>query len=274
MLNTSFIVLLIALLLALHLVLGRRQKTLVFVARRDFWQNKMCQKLVGVSKKLYLCHALCAENMKICMKKLYFLLFAAMAWGSALAQDNAFYFTDAALMPGTTTNIELCMRNSATDLTCLEAEIQLPEGLNVVLDEDGNPVATLYRNRTTAHEILTNVLDNGNLKLLISSFDGNLFGGEEGPLLSFCVEAAEDAPTGEYQVETVGESLLVTNTAAAYYSVGVTGNVLITDDPTGLEAIENGKLTMDNAIYNLAGQRLNKKQRGINIVGGRKELHK
>lgn len=208
------------------------------------------------------------------MKKLYILLFASMAWGSAQAQAGAFYFTDAALMPGTTTNIELCMRNSATDLTCLEAEIQLPEGLELVLDEEGNPLATLYGNRTTAHEILTNVLDNGNLKLLVSSFDGDLFSGEEGPLLSFCVQAAEDAPTGEYQVETVGESLLVNTSAEASYSVGVTGNVLITDDPTGLEAIENGQLTMDEAIYNLAGQRLSRKQRGINIIGGKKVLRK
>ena len=208
------------------------------------------------------------------MKKLYFLLLAAMAWGSALAQDNAFYFTDAALMPGTTTNIEFCMRNTATDLTCLEAEIQLPEGLNVVLDEDGNPVATLYGNRTMAHEILTNVLDNGNLKLLISSIEGNLFSGEEGPLLSFCVEADEDAPTGEYQVETVGESLLVNTSAEASYSVGVTGNVLITDDPTSVNEELRVKSEESGAIYNLAGQRLSKKQRGINIVGGRKELRK
>ena len=213
-------------------------------------------------------------NMKTCMKKLYILLLATMAWGSALAQDNAFYFTDAALMPGTTTNIELCMRNTATDLTCLEAEIQLPEGLNVVLDEDGNPVATLYGNRTTAHEILTNVLDNGNLKLLISSIEGDLFSGEEGPLLSFCVKADEDAPTGEYQVETVGESLLVNTSAEASYSVGVTGNVLITDDPTGIKTTDNGQLTTDDKIYNLAGQRVSKAKNGIFIRGGKKVLEK
>ena len=269
MLNTSLIVLLIALLLALHLVLRRRRKTLVFVASRDLLANKICQKLVSVSKKLYLCHALCAENMKIRMKKLYILLLATMAWGSAQAQDNAFYFTDAALMPGTTTNIELCMRNTATNLTCLEAEIQLPEGLNVVLDEEGNPIATLYANRTTVHEILTNVLDNGNLKLLISSIDGDLIGGEEGPLLSFRVEADEDAPTGECQVETVGESLLVNSTADAYYSVGVTGNVLITDDPTGITTTDDGQPT-DDKIYNLAGQRVSKAKNGIFIRGGKK----
>lgn len=43
----------------------------------------------------------------------------------------------------------------------------------------------------------------------------------------------------------------------------------------GIEAIANGQLTMDNAaIYNLAGQRLQKAQRGVNIVNGKKVLIK
>lgn len=43
----------------------------------------------------------------------------------------------------------------------------------------------------------------------------------------------------------------------------------------GIEAIDNGQLTMDNAaIYNLAGQRLQKAQRGVNIINGKKVLVK
>lgn len=206
------------------------------------------------------------------MKKAYILLFVALACNIAQANDdNTFYFFDAVVMPGETTNIELCMRNKVSNLTCLEAEIQLPEGLTMVCDEEGEPVVTLYRNRTANHEILTNVLDNGNLKFLISSIDGNVVSGKEGPLLSFCVQATETAPIGECTVETVGESLLVNSKAQAYYSVGVTGNVLITDDATGLTPIlSQGK----GEIYNLAGQRVNKAKSGIFIRNGKKELHK
>lgn len=43
----------------------------------------------------------------------------------------------------------------------------------------------------------------------------------------------------------------------------------------GIQTIENGKLTMENApIYNLAGQRLQKLQKGVNIVNGKKVLVK
>ena len=42
------------------------------------------------------------------------------------------------------------------------------------------------------------------------------------------------------------------------------------DDATGIESIDNGQWTIDNEIYNVAGQRLSKMQKGINIVNGKK----
>ena len=206
------------------------------------------------------------------MKKLYIFLLLALVSAITWAEDdNTFYFNDAILMPGTTTNISLYMRNTSTNLTCLEAEVQLPEGLSAVLNESGDPVVTLFRNRSTVHEVLTNVLDNGNIKLLVSSIDGAVLKGNDGLLLTFCVRADEDAPTGECTIETVGESLLVSTEAEAFYSVGVVGNVFITDDPTDISNISENSESSD-AIYNLAGQRLSKKQKGINIVNGKKEL--
>ncbi|MBQ7461938.1 MAG: DUF5013 domain-containing protein [Bacteroidaceae bacterium] len=44
------------------------------------------------------------------------------------------------------------------------------------------------------------------------------------------------------------------------------------DDATGISTIDNGQLTIDNEIYNLAGQRMSKMQKGINIVNGKKVL--
>lgn len=44
------------------------------------------------------------------------------------------------------------------------------------------------------------------------------------------------------------------------------------DDATGIRTIDNGQLTNDNEIYNLAGQRVNKAQKGIYIVNGKKVL--
>ena len=43
------------------------------------------------------------------------------------------------------------------------------------------------------------------------------------------------------------------------------------DDATGIENLNNQN-TLNTPIYNLAGQRLQKMQKGINIVGGKKVL--
>ncbi len=46
------------------------------------------------------------------------------------------------------------------------------------------------------------------------------------------------------------------------------------DDATGIESIDHSSLTIDHSIYNLAGQRMSKMQKGINIVGGKKVMVK
>ena len=47
------------------------------------------------------------------------------------------------------------------------------------------------------------------------------------------------------------------------------------DDADGIKAIDNGQLTIDNAeIFNLAGQKMSKLQKGVNIVNGKKVLVK
>lgn len=58
-------------------------------------------------------------------------------------------------------------------------------------------------------------------------------------------------------------------------SAGVKATLFIDGLETSIEAIENGQLTMDNeVIYNVAGQRLQKAQRGVNIINGKKVLVK
>lgn len=61
----------------------------------------------------------------------------------------------------------------------------------------------------------------------------------------------------------------------AYFAAEGTVNalriVIEGEEATGIEAVDNSQLTNGNEpIYNLNGQRLEQKQRGVNIVGGRK----
>ncbi|MBO4661824.1 MAG: hypothetical protein J5630_03890 [Bacteroidaceae bacterium] len=65
----------------------------------------------------------------------------------------------------------------------------------------------------------------------------------------------------------------------AYLNIGAGGDargfyINFDDVVTGISSMDNGQWTMDNesVIYNLSGQRLNKMQKGINIVNGKKVL--
>ena len=44
------------------------------------------------------------------------------------------------------------------------------------------------------------------------------------------------------------------------------------EDPDGISTIEHSTLNIEHSIYNMAGQRLSKPQKGINIVNGKKIL--
>ena len=92
--------------------------------------------------------------------------------------------------------------------------------------------------------------------------------------------------TGDFYINTSSQLRKLTAATAnlkgfrAYFTVDDTSNVKalsfdFDDDATGISLMEEGRSKMeDGAIYNVAGQRLNKMQKGINIVNGKKVMVK
>ena len=69
--------------------------------------------------------------------------------------------------------------------------------------------------------------------------------------------------------------LSVPNGIVSALSSGVKGFSFVfedEDDPDGIQTLSNSSLNGEN-IYNIAGQRLNRMQKGINIVNGNKVLY-
>ena len=83
---------------------------------------------------------------------------------------------------------------------------------------------------------------------------------------------AEKTKVGFYRVQA-GVTILA---GKAYLTVPVSIKEFYgfdDDDATGIETVDNRQQTTDNSpIYNLAGQRIQKMQKGINIVNGKKIL--
>ncbi len=79
-------------------------------------------------------------------------------------------------------------------------------------------------------------------------------------------------PVGSGVTIPAGRAYLVYNNTGGNHVKGFTF-VFDDDDATGISLTEDGRSQMeDGAIYNLAGQRVSKMQKGINIVNGKKVL--
>ena len=104
---------------------------------------------------------------------------------------------------------------------------------------------------------------------------------------------ANNALSGSYDPVTGGEGIFALakkNNVVGFYPVASTVTIPVgkaylntnsdvkrftfsfEDDATGIETIDNPTMTTDHPIYNVAGQRIQKMQKGINIVNGRKVL--
>ena len=83
---------------------------------------------------------------------------------------------------------------------------------------------------------------------------------------SYTINSAQNTAFGEYYF--AGED--VENDVLRLYDLTIT---LHNEAPTAIASVKNST-KQDNAMYNLAGQRINKLQRGINIVNGKKVVIK
>ena len=167
------------------------------------------------------------------------LLALAAIVGSANAQNLSFEVKASEA----TMNI-----SGATDMTALQFCLQLPAGVTI---DTSN--ATLG-SATDGHTLCIETLDNGDCLFILYSMDLNTF--KDGELLRIPVAAS-----GEVKLHTIRYA----DTDAVSYA----GE----DIETGIKTLSNSPLKGEN-IYNVAGQRLSKPQRGIYIKDGKKIIKK
>ena len=175
------------------------------------------------------------------MKKLLTFAFALMSFG-ATAQNLSFEVQ----ANEATMNI-----SGATGMTALQFCLQLPA--DVTLDTSN---ATMGE-ATASHTLCMETLDNGDLLFILYSMNLSRF--KDGELLRIPININGEGTARLYNVRFA-------DTEAVSYAGEETA--------TGIASPKSSPKGKDLKIYNLAGQRLNKMQRGINIMDGRKVLIK
>ena len=149
-----------------------------------------------------------------------------------------------------------------TEFTAFELQLSLAEGLTIVQDEEGNPVAEC--GFAGSHIVRGNVLpSNGNCKFVCYSMEKASLP-MSGTLLRVRVKADEGLAHGStLSANIVGQEFVRTDNSEGE---------LLTDKEMPVPVREVKARKADDSVYDLQGRRTTKRGAGIYITGGRKEI--
>lgn len=111
--------------------------------------------------------------------------------------DNSLYADDVTVRPGIQKTITLQLDNENTFIAG-EFRLQLPTGLSIETDEDGEPVANLVSGRSNKHTLMVTDEGNGVYHFMFYSGQNRAILGNSGDFISLSVIADEGVDDGSY----------------------------------------------------------------------------
>ena len=150
---------------------------------------------------------------------------------------------------GKTVRMALNVENAET-FTAGQLDITLPQGMKIA--------AQSLSDRANGHELLTNNLGNGIVRMVASTVENNAFTGHNGALIYIDVEVGSDYNGGQIAIDNV----IFSDANANSYYLSKNAPIL----PTGVEGIQAA--TMKERIYSVGGQMLKAVKKGVNIIKG------
>ncbi len=206
------------------------------------------------------------------MKKFYMTMVAMLCGVAAMAQtENRVYVNDVKIDKGTTEfGLPVSLSNNV-EVAAISFRLELPEGFVVKTNARGKASLVLGARAdgwTAANQEATD----GNQ--MISVYDNYPFDGNDGEIVTVPVTATEEAVAGdaEYTIRlyeiAVSDPDNVSLTVSGVFPEKETTFKLTVGEGTGINSInaEDSKAP----VYNVAGQRVSKAQKGVYIQNGKK----
>jgi len=202
------------------------------------------------------------------MKKFYMTMVAMLCGVAAMAQ-NELYADEVAIEKGETkANLEIKMRNEV-EVTAISFRLGLPEGVTMALNKKGKKYVTIDEDRMDEHTAAIQDAADGNDMISVYDTKKNPFSGNDGTVvtvpLTITDEVAANDVTLAMKVYNIslstpaGVSLDTTEAFDVNLKIGA-GNGI-----NGINAADSKA-----PIYNVAGQRVSKAQKGVFIQNGKK----
>ena len=186
--------------------------------------------------------------------------------------DNAIYMDKAESRPGTTIELPLKMKNTAS-IVGFQCDFVAPDNTSVPTDENGDYRIALSTERTTEKKtniFATGLQTDGSIRILASSTKNTPFSGNDGVVATVSLHIDKDIQAGEYPVAL--RNVVVTDGNGTTYSteyVKTTLTVTITPgDVNGDDKINVGDIAMvSNYIMGISQPAFIKQAADINGDG-------
>ncbi len=113
------------------------------------------------------------------------------------------------------------------EITALQCDVFLPDGFTLAQDSVGKYLIDVVGERVTgSHTVSARQLDNGVVRVLITSPEAQPFAGHKGELFGLRVKVAHEVVEGSYEV-TIGNIILADVKSTTYNAAAVTSQIFV-----------------------------------------------
>ena len=196
-------------------------------------------------------------------------LVAMLCGATAMAQIGSFSCEDVALNAGGDTEyLEVML--TAEDINAISGMqfyFPLPAGVSIALDED-EELDVSFPIAKKAHNCGIKTTDSGDYMIYLGGDASLSYKATTNPVAKIGIVAAKDATDGEYEIKFYKVAISDKSEPVVSYDVpDFTAKVTIAGG-TSINSINAADSKAP--VYNLAGQRVSKAQKGVYIQGGKK----
>lgn len=196
------------------------------------------------------------------MKKFYMTMVAMLCGVAAMAQ-NELYAEDFKVEPGSTTADLVVKMKNADEVTAISFRLGFPEGVSMALNKKGKKYVTLDEDRIDDHTAIIQDASDGADMISVYSASVATFYENDGPIVTVPLAIAAD---GVYEIKIYNVS--IANPAGESIATSEETTVTLTVKGDGINEIKG--LDSKAPVYNVAGQRVSKAQKGVYIQNGKK----
>ncbi len=150
------------------------------------------------------------------------------------------------VLRGNTLILPVQLVNASDNLTALQADIHLPQGVTIEMDGDDYVIDLVSQRVGSDHTLSSNRLASGAVRVLIASPTKKLFTGNDGDLFTISLLTSDEMSAGDYAV-TIDNIILSDNQATTYLTPDVTSTITVKDVEMG-DATGDGQINVGDYV--------------------------